>query len=72
MKQLVDVLLVKVETDDEGKVTRSVLKRIPDFAFTDLTGIALEKKVLFAEHDAVADAGGPEKVEVLTSRPFCA
>ena len=69
-KAVVDVLLVKVTEMEDGEDERAVIKRIPDFAFTDLSNAKIREKVLFEKHDLVADAGGPEAVEVLISRPF--
>lgn len=68
-KTVVQIVLVKRETDNDGKVTRTFLKD-GDGLFTDADDAAVEKTVRFKEHDAIVEAGGPEKVEVLISRPF--
>ena len=68
-KTVVKTVLVSRITDGDGKVTRGFLKDGPGL-FTDQEDAAVEKEVRFTEHESIANAGGPEKVEVLISRPF--
>jgi len=74
VETVVDVVLVKVTTKKEvgcpPDVKREVIVRIPSFAFTGKSNEDIREEVLFKHHEEVSDAGGPENVEVLISRPF--
>ena len=69
-KTPVDVVLVKVEEQEEGEPKRSFIERIQDFDFADKNDQQIREDVLFRYHEKITDAGGPEKVEVLIARPF--
>ena len=70
-KTVVDVVLVQVtEATAEQDVTRTVIERFTGFAFSDLSDEKIREMVLFEKHEMIGDAGGPDRVEVLVSRPF--
>ena len=70
-KTVVDVVLVEViPATKEEAMKREVMERFTGFAFSDLTDEKIREKVLFEKHEMVGDAGGPDRVEVLVSRPF--
>jgi hypothetical protein len=78
MKTLVDVALVKLVRNIDGEVVnRNLLRRVNDYAFTDLGDRAIRESVISGAteqakelHALVLSNGGPSEVEVLVSRPF--
>jgi len=68
MKRIVDWALVKVVKDEDGKVEQTLLEHARELLAGGI--VAVDKDVRFRKHEVIAEAGGPNCVEVQIAFPF--